>query len=175
MQSPRVPARQPVDRSGRPHLRLVAGTQLRNASDAFQFEGDPAMAAHAQVKPDFDGADDRQLADDIARAMRHRPLMSRLGRVDAVNAKTPVAAVRATPLAAVPDAAEPPPVAEDPRSIEEVIDDLGYAASPPPSAQWLDKARSAQRAERRRHAIAWVTTLGIAGAIVASASLLLHI
>jgi hypothetical protein len=133
------------------------------------------MAAHAQVKPDFDGADDRQLADDIARAMRHRPLMSRLGRVDAVNAKAPAAAARATPLAAVPVAAEPPPVAQEERSIEEVIDDLGYAASPPPSALWLDKARSAQRAERRRHAIAWVTTLGIAGAIVASASLLLHI
>jgi hypothetical protein len=147
---------------------------LRNASDAF-FEGEPAMAAQAQVKPDFDGADDRQLADDIARAMRHRPLMSRLGRVDAVNAKTPAAAVRATPLAAVPDAAEPAPAAPDPRSIEEVIDDLGYGASPPPSAQWLDKARRAQRAERRRHALAWVTTLGIAGAIVASASLLLRI
>jgi hypothetical protein len=101
--------------------------------------------------------------------------MSRLGRVDAVNAKAPAAAARATPLAAVPVAAEPPPVAQEERSIEEVIDDLGYAASPPPSALWLDKARSAQRAERRRHAIAWVTTLGIAGAIVASASLLLHI
>jgi hypothetical protein len=156
-------------------LRLVAGTQLRNASDAFQFAGEPAMAAQAQVKPDFDGAGDRQLADDIARAMRHRPLMSRLGRVDAVNAKTPAAAARVLPLAAVADAAEPPPVAADPRSIEEVIDDLGYTASPPPSAQWLDTARRAHRAERRRHAIAWVTTLGIAGAIVASASLLLRI
>jgi hypothetical protein len=155
-------------------LRLVAGTQLRNASDAFQFEGEPAMAAQAQVKPDFDGADDRQLADDIARAMRHRPLMSRLGRVDAVNAKTPAAAVRVAPLAAVPDA-EPPPVATDPRSLEEVIDDLGYEASPPPSAEWLEKARREQRAERRRHALAWVTTLGIAGTIVASASLLLRL
>ena len=36
------------------------------------------MAARAQVKPDFDGPEDRQLADDIARAMQHRPLMSRL-------------------------------------------------------------------------------------------------
>jgi hypothetical protein len=74
----------------------------------------------------------------------------------------------------VPDA-EPPPIAADPRSLEEVIDDLGYEASPPPSAEWLDKARREQRAERRRHAIAWVTTLGIAGTIVASASLLLRI
>jgi hypothetical protein len=132
------------------------------------------MAAHAQLKPDFDGAEDRQLAGDIARAMRHRPLMSRLGRVDSANAKAPAGAVRAVPLAAEPDAAEPPPMAADPRSIEEVIDDLDYVASPPPSAEWLDKARRSQRAERRRHAIAWVTTLGIAGAIVASASLLLH-
>ena len=40
------------------------------------------MAARAQVKPDFDGPEDRQLADDIARVMHHRPLMSRLARVE---------------------------------------------------------------------------------------------
>ena len=43
------------------------------------------MAARAQVKPDFDGPEDRQLADDIARAMHHRPLMSRLARVETVH------------------------------------------------------------------------------------------
>jgi hypothetical protein len=63
----------------------------------------------------------------------------------------------------------------DPRSIEEVIDDLGYSASPPPSAEWLDNARLAHREERRRHALGWLTTLAIATTIVATAFLLLRV
>jgi hypothetical protein len=160
-------------------LRLVVDTQLRNASEAFHFEGELPMVASAQLKPDFDGPEDRQLADDIARVMQHRPLMSRLARVDNAHGNAADAVSRSatrfdpTP---VPTATEVPvsPISADQRSIEEVIDDLAYVASPPPSAEWLDKARHTQRQERRRFALAWITTIAIAGAIVTSAFLLLR-
>lgn len=180
MYAPRVPTSKPPVAPGRPHLRLVSGPQLRNASDAFHFEGEPPMAAPAQVKPDFDSAEDRQLADDIARVMHHRPLMSRLARVETAHGDAAGAvaksAMRLAPAPAAPTETEgPPPLPADPRSIEEVIDDLGYAASPPPTAAWLDKARRSQQKERARHAVAWVTTLAIAGVIVAAAGLLLRV
>jgi hypothetical protein len=153
---------------------------LRHAFDTFHFEGEPPMAAPAQVKPDFDGPEDRQLADDIARVMQHRPLMSRLARVETVHgdaaAVVAKSATRLAPLPSAPAPAEtsPPPLQADPRSLEEVIDDLDHVASPPPSAAWLDNARREHRHERTRNAMAWVTTLGIAGTIVAFAFLLLR-
>jgi hypothetical protein len=136
------------------------------------------MAARAQVKPDFDGPEDRQLANDIARVMHHRPLISRLARVEAMHGNTAGAVHSvASGLAGAPALAETTPASldADPRSIEEVIDDLGYSASPPPSAQWLDKARREQRQERARHAMAWVTTSVIAATIVGGAFLLLRL
>lgn len=163
------------------HLRLVSGTPLQNALDAFHLEGELPMAARAQVKPDFDGPEDRRLADDIAHVMHHRPLMSRLARLDAAHGdaagEIAKSAAELSPPPSTPAAAEPPAplLPSDPRSIEEVIDDLGYVASPPPSAEWLDKARRAQRKERARHAMAWITTLAIAGTIVATASLMLRV
>lgn len=137
-----------------------------------------SVTASVQVNPDFDGPEDRQLADDIARVMHHRPLMSRLARVESAHegaagfvAKSATLAARAEP-AAVP---APPPLPPDARSLEEVIDDLGYAASPPPSAEWLDNARLAHRQERMRHAMGWLTTLAIASSIVAGVFLLLRV
>jgi hypothetical protein len=138
------------------------------------------MSARPQLQPDFDGPEDRQLADDIARVMHHRPLMSRLARVETAHGEAAdfvaQSATRMAPTPAAPAATEtePPPIATDPRSIEEVIDDLGYVASTPPSAEWLHKARREHRKERMRNALAWVTTLAIAGTIVAAASLLLR-
>src|SRR4029078_11733122 len=67
------------------HLRLVHSSELWNASDDVQPRGEPPMAASAQVKTAFDGPEDRQLADDIARVMHHRPLMSRLARVESAH------------------------------------------------------------------------------------------
>jgi len=139
------------------------------------------MAARAQVKPDFDGPEDRQLADDIARAMHHRPLMSRLQRVEAMHGGAEGAVTRtASRLAPVPAAppsigALPPPIPVDPRSLDEVIDDLGHVASPPPSAEWLDNARREHRRERNRNALAWMTTVVIASTIIAAAFLLLRV
>ncbi len=139
------------------------------------------MAAGAQVKADFDGPEDRQLADDIARAMHHRPLMSRLQRVEALHGNADGAVTRtASRLAPVPAAAPnatalPPPIPVDPRSLDEVIDDLGHVAATPPSAEWLDNARREQRRQRNRNALAWVTTVVIASTIVAAAFLLLRV
>lgn len=139
------------------------------------------MTAGAQVKSDFDGPEDRQLADDIARAMHHRPLMSRLQRVEAMHGGADGAVVRsASRLAPVPapapsTAALPPPLPVDSRSLDEVIDDLGHVASPPPSADWLDNARRERRRQHNRNALAWVTTVVIASTIVAAAFLLLRV
>jgi hypothetical protein len=176
MQASRVSVRNPLVVPTHLQLRPL----LRNASDAFQFQGDMPMAARAQVKPDFDGPEDRQLADDIARAMHHRPLMSRLHRVEAMhgNADGAVArtASRLAPVPAPPSiAALPPPIPVDPRSLDEVIDDLGHVASPPPSAEWLDNARREHRRQRNHNALAWVTTVAIASTIIAAAFLLLRV
>lgn len=142
------------------------------------------MSATAQVKPNFDGPEDRQLADDIARAMHHRPLMRRLARVESSHtaaadfvAKTATHAAPAVPHAMPPavsaEAASPPPVL-DPRSLDEVIDDLSHIPAPPPSAAWLENARRAHAQARLRHALAWVTTLGIAISIIGAALLFLR-
>lgn len=136
------------------------------------------MAASVQVKPDFDGLEDRQLADDIARVMHHRPLMSRLARVESAHEGAAGFVAKSAHLAVRPEPAAPPappPLPADARSLEEVIDDLGYAASPPPSAEWLNNARMAHRQERMRHALGWLTTLAIASTIVASVFLLLRV
>jgi hypothetical protein len=177
MQASRVSVRSPLVVPT--HLQLRP--QSRNASDAFHFQGDLPMAARAEVKADFDGPEDRQLADDIARAMHHRPLMSRLQRVEAMHGNADGAVVRtASRLAPVPAAppsigALPPPIPVDPRSLDEVIDDLGHVASPPPSAEWLDNARREHRRERNRNALAWMTTVVIASTIIAAAFLLLRV
>jgi len=149
------------------------------AFDAFHISGELPMNAVAEMTPDLDGPEDRQLADDIARVMHHRPLLSRLAQVDSVHGGGADMVARSAPQAP-PEAAELPidaaAVAEtDPRSIEEVLDDIGHVASPPPSARWLDNARSAHRKAQVRHAIAWATTLGIALTIIGVALLLLRV
>lgn len=137
------------------------------------------MSANAHVKPDFDGPEDRQLADDIARAMHHRPLSKRLARVESSHADAADFVARSSGVA-TPDASATDSDIEffaqapDPRSIEEVIDDLGYAASAPPSAQWLENARRAHREARVSHALGWVTTLAIACSIIGVALLFLR-
>lgn len=169
------PMRRPPDLSGHPQLRLVPATEPGAAFTAARSQGKPTMSASAQVKPDFDGPEDRQLADDIARAMQHRPLMKRLARVEAGHGgAAEFVAQTKTQAVPAPTAANAPQQPLDPRSIEEVIDDLGYAAAPPPSAQWLDNARRAHREARMSHAIAWATTLAIAASIIGMALLLLR-
>ena len=177
MQAPRVSVR---TQALTPQLRPPVRPQLRHVFDTFHFEGEPPMAARAQVKPDFDGPEDRQLADDIARVMHHRPLMSHLARVETAHGEAAgfvaKSATRLAPNLPAPAAAEtlPPPISADPRSLEEVIDDLDHVATTPPGATWLDTARREHRRERMRNAMAWVTTFAIAGSIVAVAFFLLR-
>jgi hypothetical protein len=145
------------------------------AFDAFHLRGELPMNARAQPKPDFDGLEDRQLADDIASVMHHRPLLSRLARVESSHAAAAGFVANLAPQAddeAVGAAAAPAEI--DPRSIEEVIDDLPNIVSSPPSARWLENARQEHRRARTRHAVAWVTTLGIASTIILFALLLLR-
>lgn len=136
------------------------------------------MSAGANVTPDFDGPEDRQLADDIARAMHHRPLLKRLSRVEQLDGGAMDFLANAAPsLAAQPHAAavETPQPAAELRSIEEVIDDLGQTAAAPPSAQWLENARQAHRQKRVSYALGWLTTLAIAIAIIGVAAVLLRL
>jgi len=139
------------------------------------------MAAKAQLTSDLGAEKDHRLVGDIARAMHHRPLMSRLARVEAAHGDAAVAVANLTSDLATPREqssrfqAPLPLRAAELRSIDEVIDDLGYAASPPPSADWLEKARRTKTLERQRHALAWVTTVAIAGVILTGTYLLLHV
>lgn len=144
------------------------------AFDAFHLRGELPMNARAQLRPDFDGPEDRQLADDIARVMHHRPLMSRLARVEVSHGDAAGFVAKLAPQAAPEaEAVAATPADADPRSIEEVIDDLPNIVSSPASARWLEKAQRDHRKARNRHAIAWVTTLGIASTIIVAALLLL--
>lgn len=126
------------------------------------------MTAQSQPLPDLDSPEDRQLAGEIARAMQHRPLMSRLGRVGAKHADATAFVEQTTRrLAAEPRPAPPlRPASPVPAiSMEELIDDLGNSTTMPPCAAWLERARFEQRAARKRNALAWLTTFAIVGAI----------
>ncbi|MEI9900403.1 MAG: hypothetical protein WDN31_10065 [Hyphomicrobium sp.] len=113
--------------------------------------------------------------------MQHRPLMKRLARVGASHGGAAEfvakSAAQAAPNSAAHAAttsapAEMPHLTADPRSIEELIDDLGHVAASPPSAAWLENARRAHRQAQVTHAVAWVTTLAIAVSIIGVALLL---
>lgn len=151
------------------------------------------MPALAQVKhAEPEGPDGRRLADEIARAMHYRPLMSRLARVE--TAFTEPEGAAAPPLvrdaafaaaeAVIADTA-PPPVPQSAAalpatfaysaSIEELIADAADAVtSAPPSAEWLSNARRERQRDRMRNAAAWLTTFAIAGSIVGAALLMIR-
>lgn len=152
------------------------------------------MSAQAQVKPaEPEGEDGHRLADEIARAMHYRPLMSRLARVEPTF--TGPKATNAPPLmrdaafaaaeAAMADTAPPPIPQSDAAllpatfaysaSIEELIADAADSVtSTPPSAEWLNKARRERQRTSIRNVAAWLTTLAIAGSIIAAALLMLR-
>jgi len=150
----------------------------------------PALAQVSHAEPE--GPDGSRLADEIARAMHYRPLMSRLARVE--TAFTEPDGTSAPPLvtdgafaaagAAIADSA-PPPIPQSAAalpatfaysaSIEELIADAADSVtSVPPTADWLDKARRERQRARMRNVGAWLTTLAIAGSIFAAALLMLR-
>ena len=138
------------------------------------------MGAEAQLKPDYDSGEEHQLASEIAQAMNRRPLLSRLARVEPKHPDAAEFAARATEKAAPEAFTENEgevhaPAPADPRSLDEVIDDLGQVTMTPPSAEWLENARRAHRQEKVSNVIAWATTLVIAVGIIGLAALLLRV
>jgi hypothetical protein len=138
-----------------------------------------AIALDAAEPQEAEGS---RLADEIARAMHSRPLMSRLARVETSFGAPATLAERAADV----DAGSPPPIQQDgdaplepalTASIEELIDDTtaGAAAATPPSADWLDAARRERSRDRLRNVAAWFTTFAIAGSIVGAAWLMLRV
>jgi hypothetical protein len=121
----------------------------------------------------------RGLAEEIAKAMHHRPLMSRLARIESQFGVVP-SARGATPAATTPPAlpvgrdepAAPPALSA---SIDELMEEFGESvSSPPKSVEWLGKARRERNRRRLHNVAAWLATLTIGGSIVATTILLLH-
>lgn len=138
------------------------------------------MAAHAQIQDDNSIDFERNLAEDIARAMQHRPLMSRLARIEADYGDVPgVLPARA--------AATPPPIPASNGSpetlaangapampIDQLMEEFG-AETPtlPSSAEWLGKARREHARARARSVAAWFATLTIGGSLIALVALII--
>lgn len=127
------------------------------------------MTAHATVKTVAPSSElERNLAEEIARAMRRKPLMSRIDSV-APDATARNAAARddqAPEPEEVPHASE---LAPD-RHLEDFDEPVTTPAS---TAKWLGKARRERNRARARHTVAWLATLVIGGTIISATFLLL--
>jgi hypothetical protein len=136
------------------------------------------MGAHSKTSNARPAGPERDLVEDIARAMQNRPLMRRLASLEADyggGARAPAAPELPPPAAPAFDAAALSQFEEDPlaaiqRRVEEA--DVGWAM-PPASAEWLGKAQRERNRARLRNAIAWMATLAIGGAIIATTALML--
>lgn len=139
------------------------------------------MAAHAKLKDDHSNEFDRNLAEDIARAMQHRPLMSRLARIEAAYAELPGvlpprAASAPPPIPANQDAPPSPLAANGAPAtpIDQLMEEFGAeTTTPPSSAEWLGKARRERNRARMRNVAAWFATLTIGGTIIALTTLMI--
>jgi hypothetical protein len=141
------------------------------------------MAAHVQLIDD-DNAPERDLVENIARAMQHRPLMRRLANVEAEFSDAPPPPPSNGAGAAAPSLQEDfairpltasrsaEAVAKVDRRIEAAADDAW--APPPSSAEWLGKAQRERNRARLRNAAAWLATFAIGGTIIATTALLLQ-
>jgi len=153
------------------------------------------MDSKARTKRAEPTADEAQLADEIARAMHDRPLMSRLQRVGHAYPAEPNSNVYPLRGPMNPGlAAQPPPIpayAYEPNRFEaaeraaldtnETAAVFGFHADnddvvvvPPPSAEWLEKARRDRSIARLRDVLAWVATVAIGGAIISATMLIMN-
>jgi hypothetical protein len=131
-------------------------------------EPDPGAATALTENPELE----RYLVAEIARASRRRPLMKRLAHVEAAYAgqqneipPAPPPLPSLSPAGADPHHL-PGPVPILP--IDRLMEEFGETCTtPPPSADWLAKARRARRRQRARAAFAWLVTLAIGMVIVA--------
>ena len=147
-----------------------------------------AMAAHAELK-DAVPESERALALEIAKAMQP-PLMSRLERIQrsyselaGADAEEALATPMPPPVPPIPalqmplivqrsaPAASPLPLS--PAMADLIADDPDAGFATPPSAEWLAKARRQRNRTRLSNALAWISTLAIAGSIVTATMLML--
>jgi len=133
------------------------------------------MPAHAPVKEDEPRNDlERDLAEEIARAMQRRPpLMNRLAEVGPAPAG---ATDHMPPLSITEESADPPHLnGATSAPIEQLMEELGEPVTTPAStAEWLGKARRERSRARLRNAAAWLATLIIGGSIISMTVLMLH-
>jgi hypothetical protein len=138
------------------------------------------MAAQANPNLHEPIQSERDLAAEIARAIHQRPLMNRLARVESTYAGAPPDNGSAQP----PEHSSPPVLQQQPMPSKPVgtTSSQTQAAhgatierqpqrertSPPRSADWLGKARRERNRARLMNAVAWLSTVAIGGAIIAS-------
>jgi hypothetical protein len=164
------------------------------ASGAFVVRGVPppqpeqswnftTMAAQAQFQEDLSIDLERSLAEDIARAMQHRPLMSRLARIEATYADEvpgvlPARITETTRPPPIPVNDTPPPLPAMNGSaampIDQLMEEFGADEPTLPSpAEWLGKARREHAHARLRNIAGWFATLTIGGSLIALATLII--
>ena len=138
------------------------------------------MAAQANPNLHEPIQSERDLAAEIARVMHQRPLMNRLARVESAYVGVPPDKGSAQP----PEHSSPPVLEQQPMPSKSVgtTSSQTQAAhgatierqpqrertSPPRSADWLGKARRERKRARLMNAVAWLSTVAIGGAIIAS-------
>ena len=141
------------------------------------------MAAQTQLQEDHSIDLERNLAEDIARAMQHRPLMSRLARIEAaytdeVPGVLPARMSETTLPPPIPVNDGPPATLAVNGSaampIDQLMEEFGAEVPALPSpAEWLGKARREHAHARLRNVAAWFATLTIGGSILALVTLVI--
>jgi hypothetical protein len=119
------------------------------------------MTAHATTKDDMSSDElERNLAEEIARAMQRKPLMGRLAGTTSADGGRSGEETFGGPA---------------PPSIDQLMEeDFGEPVTTPAStAEWLGKARRERNRARVSNAVAWLATLVIGGAIISATVLLL--
>jgi hypothetical protein len=127
--------------------------------------------ADAAQEQEHDPALERYLIEEIARAKRRRPLMKRLAHVEQAYAELPgkLSGITAPPGPPPLPSIEGQQVPSLTLPIDQLMEEFGGASTtPPPSAEWLKKARRERRRARVRATLAWIATLIIGAAIVAA-------
>lgn len=145
------------------------------------------MTAQAEMKTPSP-EDERVLAEEIARAMARRPLMSRLASIQEARAEvaSTLDRLEATTIAAddalpppIPSPSEPPPLPqmseeEADARFAEVFDETLPPTTPPSSVEWLRRARRERRRERMRQAGGWLATIAIGATIIGTTAMMLQ-
>jgi hypothetical protein len=165
-------------------------TTFMRASDALVVRGVPppdaetlwnftTMAAPPPVKDDIEAELEDDLVDEIARAMKRRPLMNRLAHVQsaygelpsvllpsaAPSVPPPIPQTYAAPLALEPD---------DQVSIDQLMEEFEEETKTPTSAEWLGKARRERSRARLRNLTGWLATIAIGGSIILITAMMLQ-